>query len=73
MERFGFTRMFTSIASFRCRTVEIPEDAMGGGKGEKERRYIQVYGNTLVENTYHHQEWRKPGGSPRVMFFSHRI
>ncbi len=24
-------------------------------------------------HTYHHQEWRKPGGSPRVMFFSHRI
>lgn len=23
--------------------------------------------------THHHQECRKPGGSPRVMFFSHRI
>lgn len=23
--------------------------------------------------TYHHHEWRKPGGSPNVMFFSHRI
>ena len=24
-------------------------------------------------NTYHHQECRNPGGSPSVMFFSHRI
>lgn len=23
--------------------------------------------------TYHHHEWRNPGGSPNVMFFSHRI
>lgn len=23
--------------------------------------------------THHHQECRKPGGSPSVMFFSHRI
>lgn len=24
-------------------------------------------------NTHHHHEWRNPGGSPNVMFFSHRI
>jgi len=23
--------------------------------------------------TYHHHEYRNPGGSPNVMFFSHRI
>lgn len=23
--------------------------------------------------TYHHHEWRNPGGSPNVIFFSHRI
>lgn len=23
--------------------------------------------------THHHHEWRNPGGSPSVMFFSHRI
>lgn len=25
------------------------------------------------KNTHHHHEWRNPGGSPNVMFFSHRI
>ena len=27
----------------------------------------------MMTRTHHHQEWRKPGGSPSVMFFSHRI
>lgn len=24
-------------------------------------------------DTHHHHEWRNPGGSPNVIFFSHRI
>lgn len=27
----------------------------------------------VTEDTHHHHEWRNPGGSPNVMFFSHRI
>ena len=29
--------------------------------------------NLTTRLTYHHHEWRNPGGSPNVMFFSHRI
>ena len=29
--------------------------------------------NSVICGTYHHHEWRKPGGSPRVIFFSHLI
>lgn len=41
-------------------------------KGDFVKRFLynrKVY--TFI--TYHHHEWRNPGGSPSVMFFSHRI
>lgn len=42
---------------------------------QKHRRFItpaHIF-KRIFHLTYHHHECKNPGGSPRVMFFSHRI
>lgn len=66
VESFGFRRMFTSFPPFGGRTVQIPKYAIN----KINNMFVLIF---MRSWTYHHQECRNPGGSPKVMFFSHRI
>lgn len=85
MEGFRFARMLASVSPLRGRAVQVPEHAAwhkhrGGNPGYRvpPRRSPGAADSprpppTPAPLTHHHQECRKPGGSPSVMFFSHRI
>lgn len=42
-------------------------------KGVFKQQTILVLFIFQISDTHHHHEWRNPGGSPNVIFFSHRI
>lgn len=65
MKGFSFRRMFTSIPSFWSGTIKIPKHAKNITNWKSTP--------TKISSSYHHQECKNPGGSPNVMFFSHRI
>lgn len=78
MEDFGLTGVFTGFSAVWCCAIEVPEDTVGSRRNKVIPR-THVPPKFLLPSvsshtgTYHHQECRKPGGSPRVMFFSQRI
>lgn len=77
MEGFCFTGVVTCLSSLWCCTIQVPEYTVDKTGHEACKNHtnnlwpcFQGEGNII---TYHHQECRNPGGSPSVMFFSHRI
>lgn len=76
LESLGFARVLTRLSAVRRCTVQVPEHAVGGrgGDGFPTRPHPgPLQGPPAPPRTHHHQECRKPGGSPSVMFFSQRI
>lgn len=81
MEGFCFTGVITGFSPLRCSTVQVPEytvHKMGHEAKTNMEKKTQLFWMFTCEQdakviTYHHQECRNPGGSPSVMFFSHRI
>lgn len=76
LEGLGLTRVLTCLSAIRCCTVQVPEHTVGG-RGDNGFPTRPRPAPSMVcpcqPRTHHHQECRKPGGSPSVMFFSHRI
>lgn len=76
LESLGFARVLTRLSAVGRCTVQVPEHAVGGrgGDGFPTRPHpAPLQGPPAPPHTHHHQECKKPGGSPSVMFFSHRI
>jgi len=89
VEGLRFTGVVTCLSSLRSRTIKVPEHTVVGKKRKDKtllffnnnlKRYEppQNKPRTCLQGdesifTHHHQECKNPGGSPRVIFFSHRI
>ena len=65
MKCFGLFRVGMLLSTFRCRTVQIPEDT---------RMTRDIVDEACWVSTYHHQLNKKPGASPSdILFGSHFI
>ena len=66
MKCFCFFWMWMLISSFRCRTIQIPEDT---------RKFTQIFPKQIqCLSAHHHQLSKNPGGSPNdILFGSHFI
>lgn len=76
VESFGFTAVFTGISTFRSCAIQIPKHTETKMENYFKRKFLNDQkkgGEILRKFTYHHQECKNPGGSPSVIFFSHRI
>lgn len=78
MEGFRFAGVVTCLSPLWCSTIQVPEYTVDNKTGHEANKTAQTNLWTCLQGdknmiTYHHQECRNPGGSPSVMFFSHRI
>lgn len=67
MKSFRLWRMLACVSSFRCCTIKVPKYTVINTKK------LNTTNKNSKKLTYHHHECKNPGGSPSVIFFSHRI
>lgn len=77
MEGLCFTGVVTCLPPLWSSTIQVPEytvDKTGHeARTGNHTTWTHLWDRREHNTAYHHQECRNPGGSPSVMFFSHRI